>query len=272
MSVRKRLDLELVARGLAPSRTRAQELIAAGKVLVGGAPASNPARLVSIGEPLRLVGPRQRFVGRGGEKLEAALSAFDISVEDRRALDVGASTGGFTDCLLQRGSKSVTALDVGHGQLHERIRGDDRVTVMERVNVRNVSLSDFGGHPFEVIAVDVSFISLRTIAPVLLGEIAAAEADVVLLIKPQFEAGRQVVSRGQGVISDPDVWRETVDDVLSATSRLGGTTMGVMASPITGSEGNVEFLAWLRAHQLVDEAQAAHRGLDLDELVRRAAS
>lgn len=264
---RRRLDLELVARGLATSRSQAKELVEAGSVLVGGAPASNPARLVAADEPLRLLGPKPRFVGRGGEKLEAALSTWDIPVAQRRALDVGASTGGFTDCLLQRDAAEVTALDVGHGQLHERIRAHDRVTVVERTNIRHVSIADFGGRPFDVIVVDVSFISLRTIAPVILGDLAAAEADVVVLIKPQFEAGRQVVSKGQGVVTDPAVWLEVLSDVLSATSRLQATTMGVMKSPITGSDGNVEFLAWLRAHQPATATETANQGLDLRSLV-----
>jgi 23S rRNA (cytidine1920-2'-O)/16S rRNA (cytidine1409-2'-O)-methyltransferase len=191
-----------------------------------------------------------------------------IDVAGRAALDAGASTGGFTDCLLQRGAASVVAVDVGHGQLHERIRHDPRVRVLERTNVRTLSLDE----SFAVVVADLSFISLKTVAEALLERLAAPGADVVVLIKPQFEAGRQVVSAGRGVIRDPAVWAEVLTDVLGSLQRHGAAMIGVMVSPLTGADGNVEFLAHLRAHakesqtidinQVVTEAVHSHQAGD----------
>ena len=232
-------------RGLAPSRTHAQADIAAGRVTVGGAPADKAARLVAPGEPIELLGPGPRFVGRGGEKLDAALTRFAVAVDGRRALDLGASTGGFTDCLLQRGASEVVAVDVGYGQLHERLRADDRVVVRERTNVRDLEPGDVGA-PVPLVVADLSFISLRTVLPALLG-LAAPGADLVLLVKPQFEAGREEAAKGRGVIRDPEVHRRVVDEVASAAVSQGAAMMGVMPSPITGAEGNQEFLLHCRA-------------------------
>ncbi len=231
-------------RGLAPSRQQAQAEIAAGRVTVGGAPADKAARLVAPDEPIRVLGPPPRFVGRGGEKLDAALDRFEVAVEGRRAYDLGASTGGFTDCLLQRGAASVVAVDVGYGQLHERLRVDPRVQVHERTNIRDVRPGDLG-EPAEVLVADLSFISLRT---VLAGALALAvpAADVVLLVKPQFEAGREEATRGKGVITDPVVWRRVLEEVADALEGLGAAIMGAMASPLTGADGNVEFLVHAR--------------------------
>jgi 23S rRNA (cytidine1920-2'-O)/16S rRNA (cytidine1409-2'-O)-methyltransferase len=237
-----------VRRGLVPTRQQAQAAIDAGRVLVGGAPADKAARLVAPGEPIALSGPPPRFVSRGGEKLAAALDHFGIDVTGRLALDAGASTGGFTDCLLQRGAASVVAVDVGRGQLHERLRADPRVRVMERTNIRSLSLGDAGGHPFDQVVADLSFISLKSVAAALLDELAAPGADVVVLIKPQFEAGRRVVSAGKGVVRDPAVWAEVLTDVLDSLTGHEAAMMGVMVSPVTGADGNVEFLAHLRAH------------------------
>jgi 23S rRNA (cytidine1920-2'-O)/16S rRNA (cytidine1409-2'-O)-methyltransferase len=229
-----------VRRGLAPSREQAQEAIAAGRVTVGGAPATKPARLVAAGEPIALSGPGPRFVSRGGEKLDAALEHFRIDVEGRRALDAGASTGGFTDCLLQRGAREVVAVDVGYGQLHERLRADPRVQLHERTNVRALDAAAIGG-AVDIVVADLSFISLRTVASALLA-CAAPGADLVLLVKPQFEAGREEAARGKGVIRDPEVHDRVVGEVASALEGLGAAIMGSVQSPITGADGNVELL------------------------------
>lgn len=234
-------------RDLAPSRHEARALIEAGSVLVAGAPADKPARLVAPGEPIVVRGPSPPYVSRGGQKLEAALARFGVSVEGLRALDAGASTGGFTDCLLQHGAAQVYAVDVGHGQLDPSIRADPRVYVLERVNVRGLDLAtlravDPAFAPCPVVVADLSFISLRTVAPALCGEVATAGADLVLLVKPQFEAGRTVVSRGKGVVRDPRVWQEALEGVASALVSAGTGIMGAMASPLTGASGNTEFL------------------------------
>ena len=242
---RRRLDAELVRRGLAPSRERAQADIAAGRVLVGGAPAAKASRLVEAAEALELLGPPPRFVGRGGVKLDAALERFPVEVAGRRALDAGASTGGFTDALLQRGAAEVIAVDVGYGQLHERLRADPRVVNLERTNVRALTPDAIGG-PVEVVVADLSFVSLRTVLPALVG-LARPGADLVLLVKPQFEAGRAEATRGRGVIRDPEVRARTLAEVGAAATQQGAVTMGEMVSPITGADGNVEFLLWLRA-------------------------
>jgi 23S rRNA (cytidine1920-2'-O)/16S rRNA (cytidine1409-2'-O)-methyltransferase len=215
---------------------------------VAGAPAATPSRLVAPNEAVVVTGPPRRFVGRGGTKLDAALDRFSIDPHGRRCLDAGASTGGFTDCLLQRGAASVLAVDVGRAQLHERLRADTRVTVMERTDIRAVAVTEAGGTPFDLVVADLSFISLRLVAPALLGPLAAEGADVVVLIKPQFEAGRAQASRGRGVIRDPAVWRSVLDGVSSVLRRQGAAMMGLMVSPLTGADGNVEFLAHLRAH------------------------
>ena len=236
---RRRLDAELVRRGLAASRTQAAEAIAAGRVTVGGAPADKASRLVAAGEPVEVLGPPPRFVSRGGEKLDAALEHFGVDVRGLRALDAGASTGGFTDCLLQRGAAHVVAVDVGHGQLHPRLRSDPRVEVRERTNVRSLRPDDVGG-PFDVVVADLSFISLTTVLGGLVA-LARPGAPLVLLVKPQFEAGRAEVSRGRGVVRDPAVHaqvRARVDDAVRST---GAAIMGWMTSPLRGADGNVEF-------------------------------
>jgi 23S rRNA (cytidine1920-2'-O)/16S rRNA (cytidine1409-2'-O)-methyltransferase len=192
-----------------------------------------------------VAGDPPRFVSRGGEKLDAALDRFTIDPVGVRALDAGASTGGFTDCLLQRGAARVVALDVGHGQLHERLRADPRVEVHERRNVRDLAPGDLG-EPFPLVVADLSFISLRAVLPHLLDQ-AAPGADLVLLVKPQFEAGRDEASRGRGVIRDPEVWRRVLEEVVVALGGYGAAIMGAMPSPITGADGNVEFLVHARA-------------------------
>jgi 23S rRNA (cytidine1920-2'-O)/16S rRNA (cytidine1409-2'-O)-methyltransferase len=259
MTGRRRLDLELVRRGLVTSREQAQSAVAAGQVLVHGAVADKASRLVDRSDPLILAGPPPRFVSRGGLKLDAALDHFAIAVAGRRALDAGASTGGFTDCLLQRGANGVVAVDVGRGQLHERIARDPRVRSLERTYVRTLTLAEVGGTPFDLIVADLSFISLRTVAPVLLGSVAAPGGDAILLIKPQFEAGRQAASVGRGIIRDPAVWAATLLRVLAAAVAEGAEVMGLMVSPVTGAEGNVEFVGHFQPHALsgADAAGAA---------------
>jgi 23S rRNA (cytidine1920-2'-O)/16S rRNA (cytidine1409-2'-O)-methyltransferase len=220
-------------------------MIGAGRVLVGGSVAERPTRLVDPGQAVTVLGPPPRFVSRGGDKLDAALARFAVKVRGLRALDAGASTGGFTDCLLQSGAARVVAADVGRGQLHERLRGDDRVVSLERTNLRTASLETLGGAPFDVVVADLSFISLRTVAAQLAGWTRPG-GDLVVLIKPQFEAGRRAAAHGRGVIRDPDLWRAAVGDVIAAFGAAGATMMGVMVSPLRGADGNVEFLAHLR--------------------------
>jgi len=243
-SLRRRLDAEMVRRGLAPTRHRARHDIEAGRVRVGGVPADKPARMVAPDDRLELAGPARRFVGRGGDKLDGALDRFDVVVEGRRALDAGSSTGGFTDCLLQRGAASVVAVDVGYGQLDLRLRQDPRVVVFERTNVRDLNPDLLGVEPVPLIVADLSFISLRTVAPALLG-LAAPGADLVVLVKPQFEAGRVEASRNRGVIRDPEVWARVLHEVVDAFDGAGAGLRGLMSSPLVGAEGNVEFLAHL---------------------------
>ena len=206
---------------------------------VGGSFATKPARLVGPGEPIVIVGPPARFVSRGGEKLEAAIDRFGIEASGIRAADVGASTGGFTDCLLQRGAAEVVAIDVGRGQLHERIRSDRRVSVHEGFNARELEPTRIGGAA-ELVVVDVSFISLRTILDAVLAVTRPAGA-VVPLVKPQFEAGRREADRGRGVIRDPVVWRRVLDEVIDAFVEREASIMGVMLSPLLGATGNREF-------------------------------
>lgn len=230
-------------------------MILAGKVLVSGAIADNPARQVEASEPLKIAGPKPKYVSRGGFKLEGALQTFDLDVRARHCLDVGASTGGFTDCLLQSGASDVVALDVGHGQLHEKIRADPRVRVLERTNIRHVTKEKLGGVPFDIVTVDVSFISLKTIADVITGDLVRPGADIVTLVKPQFEAGKSEVSKGKGVVSGATIWTRVLSDVVDAMSERSAATMGLMLSPLLGAEGNVEFLAWWRAHTAADSRE-----------------
>jgi 23S rRNA (cytidine1920-2'-O)/16S rRNA (cytidine1409-2'-O)-methyltransferase len=237
---RHRLDADLVRRRLVASRAEAARCIDNGLVLVNGSVADKPARLVDPADAVVVQGPPPRFVSRGGEKLDAALHTFAVTVAGRRALDAGASTGGFSDCLLQHDAAHVVAVDVGHGQLHPRIREDRRVTVLERFHVRDLTSAAIGG-PVELVVADLSFISLRRAIPWLLG-VCAPGADLVLLVKPQFEAGKSEVDRGGGVIRDPAVHlrvRAEIDDALVAN---GCDVRGWIESPITGAQGNKELL------------------------------
>ena len=265
MSPRRRLDLELVRRGLVEGRGEARDVIQAGRVTVDGAPADKPARLVDPGQAVVVTGPPPKYVSRGGRKLEAALDRFGIDPTGLRVVDVGASTGGFTDCVLQRGAASVVAVDVGRGQLHQRLMVDDRVAVHERTNVRGVDGAALGA-PFDLLVADLSFISLRTVMADLVGLVSDGAA-MVLLVKPQFEAGKAEVDRGSGVIRDPEVWLTVLEAVDVSVRDHAAAIMEGMPSPITGADGNVEFLVHVRAGRagtpldaagLVAEVPGAH--------------
>lgn len=221
--------------------------------------------MVDPAEAVVVVGDGPRFVSRGGDKLDAALAGLAVDVTGARVLDAGASTGGFSDCVLQRGAASVVALDVGYGQLHERLRTDDRVTVVERTNLRHADLVALGA-PFDVVVADLSFISLTKVAAVLVG--ACRDGGVlVLLVKPQFEAGKREVDRGRGVITDPAVWAAALVDVMGALAGAGATIMGAMASPLTGADGNVEFLVAARRAPV---AASSAGGPAIEDLARVA--
>jgi 23S rRNA (cytidine1920-2'-O)/16S rRNA (cytidine1409-2'-O)-methyltransferase len=239
----ERLDRVLVARGLAPTREKAQLLIRSGSVMLDGGPALKPSQMVAEDAAIAVTGEVLPYVGRGGLKLEAALRHFRINVRAARCLDVGASTGGFTDCLLQRGAAHVVALDVGHGQLHEKLRNDPRVTVLEGVNARHISADELGD-PFDIVAADVSFISLTLIMPAIVPMLRAG-GFLLALIKPEFEAGREAVGEG-GIVRDPEAIRRARDRVSAcATQELGLIKCGIVPSPVpTG--GNREYLACFR--------------------------
>jgi 23S rRNA (cytidine1920-2'-O)/16S rRNA (cytidine1409-2'-O)-methyltransferase len=243
---RRRLDVLLVERGLAASRERARAFIIAGQVHVDGQPADKAGTLVSPDSIVTVAVPDHPYVSRGGLKLAAALDAFAIDVSGRTALDIGASTGGFTDVLLQRGAQRVLALDVGYGQLDWRLRNDPRVIVMERVNARALTADQLPTdlRSFAIVTVDVSFISLRHILPVI-PPLLDATGDVIALVKPQFEAGRGEVGKG-GIVRDPRIHARVIDEVTSVADTLGLKRVGVIESPIAGMEGNREFLLHLR--------------------------
>jgi 23S rRNA (cytidine1920-2'-O)/16S rRNA (cytidine1409-2'-O)-methyltransferase len=260
----------MVVRKLADSRPQAAELIARGVVLVSGAIADKSARLVSPAEPIELLGDPPAFVSRGGEKLRAALDRFAIDPAGLRALDAGASTGGFTDCLLQAGAIQVMAVDVGHGQLHQKLRGHPSVVNLERLDIRKVSLETVGGAPVDLVVADLSFISATRAVPVLTGGIAVPGAPMVVLVKPQFEAGRVEASRGRGVIRDPEVHRRTLGEVATALVAAGAVIMGVMPSPLTGHSGNVEFLVHARTPGATGETPGTEVGPMLDAAVTEA--
>jgi len=237
---KQRLDVEMTDRGLAPSRARAQALIIAGKVSVDGRLVSKAGTPVKAGSVIELAEPDHPYASRGALKLEAALDAFAIDPTGLDCLDVGASTGGFTDLMLSRGAARVIALDVGKGQLDWRLRTDDRVTVLEGVNARHLGPDDL---PFDVglVTMDVSFISLRLVVPALLPHLAPG-GHMVCLVKPQFEAGRDEVGKG-GIVRDEAVRRRVIDDTVAAIVELGFDLIGLVESPIRGQKGNLEELA-----------------------------
>lgn len=239
MADKVRLDVLVAERGLAPSREAARRLIMAGEVRVEGQVRDKPGTRVPRDARVAVDQPPP-YVSRGGEKLAAALAAFPVAVAGQVCADVGASTGGFTDCLLQRGAARVYAIDVGYGQLDYRLRTDPRVVVMERTNARYVEAL---AEPVAVLVGDVSFISLRLLLPVFRGWLVA-DAQVVLLVKPQFEAGKGQVGKG-GVVRDPAIHRQVLVDVLAAAEAGGYVPRGLVRSPLKGPAGNVEFLVWL---------------------------
>jgi len=239
-----RLDLLLVARGLAESRAVAQRLIMAGQVRVGGQMLLKAATPVASDAPLEVLA-RPRYVSRGGEKLEAALQAFAVPVAGRVCADVGASTGGFTDCLLQAGAARVYAIDVGRGILDWKLRQDERVVVMEETNARFVERLP---EKVSVVTIDASFISLKLLLPVTRAWFSpdAADDHLIALIKPQFEAGQRLAARHRGVIRDPAIHRQVLNEVLTFAQTCGYGLRGLIRSPLLGPKGNVEFLAWLQ--------------------------
>ena len=243
-SRRVRLDRELVRRGLVRSRQSAQEVIAQGRVTVDGAPAAKPSALVGPWQNLAVTGGGRRWVSRGGDKLAGALAALRVPVAGRICLDAGASTGGFTDVLLDAGARCVIAVDVGYGQLAWTLRNDPRVVVLERTHVRALDASQLDGHVPELVVADLSFISLATVLPALRA-VADPGADWCLLVKPQFEAGPGFVRRG-GVVRDPDGWRTALDKVRRAAIELGLRAAEGTVSPLPGPAGNIEFFLWLR--------------------------
>ena len=255
-----RLDAELVRRELARSREQASDLIEARSVLVNGIPASKPATMVDAQTSIKLQGKRDDFVSRGGHKLAGALDAFaGVVVEGKRCLDAGASTGGFTDVLLRRGAEKVVAVDVGYGQLAWELRQDPRVVIHDRTNIRHLT-GDVIGDPIDLVVADLSFISLTLVLPAL-AAVSKSEADFVVMVKPQFEVGREKLGAG-GVVRDPALRKAAVIEVADSAYDVGLGTLGIAASPLPGPAGNVEYFLWLRRgaveinHEALDQAIA----------------
>ncbi len=266
------MDAELVRRGLARSREHAVELIGAGRVLINGAVASKPATAVEPNTPLlvREEPDEVQWASRGAHKVLGALEAFEplgVSVAGKRCLDAGASTGGFTDVLLARGAREVVAVDVGYGQLVWRLRNDERVRVFDRTNVRALTPEAIDG-PVELVVADLSFISLALVLPAL-AACCAPGADLLPMVKPQFEVGKQRVGSG-GVVRDPALRAEAVTEVAAAAAELGLRTRGVVASPLPGPSGNVEYFLWLRKDTPGTESADTESEPDISELVQRA--
>jgi 23S rRNA (cytidine1920-2'-O)/16S rRNA (cytidine1409-2'-O)-methyltransferase len=254
---KQRLDKLIVERGLADSRARAQSMIMAGQVLVANQLVDKPGHPVDTSSEIRIKGEAPRYVSRGGLKLEAALLAFDINVEERLCIDIGASTGGFTDCMLQHGARRVWAIDVGHNQLAWKIRQDPRVVVREGVNARNLNSSEFP-ELFDMATIDVSFISLAKILPAIRGTLVD-RADCIALVKPQFEVGKGEVGRG-GIVTDPAKHRRVLTETTETARSAGFVAIGLIESPILGAEGNREFLLHLKPAS--DELQISAANLD----------
>jgi 23S rRNA (cytidine1920-2'-O)/16S rRNA (cytidine1409-2'-O)-methyltransferase len=261
---RARVDAELVRRGLARSRQQAAELIGAGRVSIDGMPAAKPATAIAVSATLTVEGDERSWVSRGAHKLIGALDAFGLSgsIAGRRCLDAGASTGGFTEVLLDRGAREVVAVDVGYGQLAWSLRSDPRVVVVERTNVRDLTADAIGGQ-VDVVVADLSFISLSTVLPALTS-CASVDADIVPMVKPQFEVGKDQVGAG-GVVSDSQLRADAVLAVARRAAELNWQTVDVTASPLPGPSGNVEYFLHLRAR-----TDAPLRGEPLEQAVHRA--
>ncbi len=245
MARKQRVDQLLVEKGMVADLDKARRLVMAGKVFSEGQLVLAPSQRISRDGELRL-SQEVGFVSRGGEKLQAAIEEFNISIEGLICADVGASTGGFTDCLLQHGAARVFAVDVGYGLLDWRLRNDPRVIVLERTNARTLGKLP---EPVDLIAADVSFISLKLILPSLADWYAEGGGEAVLLVKPQFEATREESARGAGVITDPEIQRRVLLEVLDFAARKGFNTQGVIRSPLKGPAGNQEYLAWLSYYE-----------------------
>jgi 23S rRNA (cytidine1920-2'-O)/16S rRNA (cytidine1409-2'-O)-methyltransferase len=242
--MKTRLDAELVRRELARSREQAADLIEKRSVLVNGIPATKPATQVDAETSIVIDGDREDFVSRGGHKLAGALDAFtDIQVSGKRCLDAGASTGGFTDVLLRRGAAHVVAVDVGYGQLAWELRQDERVSILDRTNIRHLT-GEMVGEAIDLVVADLSFISLTLVLPAL-AAVSKPEADFVIMVKPQFEVGREKLGAG-GVVRDPALRKSAVIDVAESAYDVGLGTLGIAASPLPGPAGNVEYFLWLR--------------------------
>ncbi len=256
MPRRTRLDAELVRRGLARSREHASQLIADGRVTVRGTVAGKPATGVETDAAVvvREIDNDPDWASRGAHKLVGALAAFDVAVSGRRCLDAGASTGGFTDVLLRGGAAQVVAADVGRGLLVWRLQTDDRVVVLDKTNVRALTPEQTGG-PVDLVVADLSFISLRLVLPALLA-CATEDADLLPMVKPQFEVGKDRLGSG-GVVREPELRAEAVRTVLAAAGELGLRAHGVVASPLPGPSGNVEYFAWLRRGETLEDARVA---------------
>jgi len=231
----------MLRRSIVPSREAARKAIAEYQVTVNGSIADKASRQVQPGDAIELL-IAAKYVGRGGDKLEGALAAFAIDPTGYRGVDVGSSTGGFTDCLLQSGAVSVAAIDVGRAQLHDRLRRDSRVDVREQTDVRSVNMEEISA-PFDIVVIDVSFIGLDRILDVV-ASLAGPTGQIVSLVKPQFEAGRGEVNKGKGVIKDPAIWERVLHESIDACRRRNLPVGGVTHSPIKGGAGNVEFFLW----------------------------
>ncbi len=255
--MKTRLDAELVRRGLARSRDHAADLIETRSVMVGGIPASKPATQVDAETSIKIQGERDDFVSRGGHKLAGALDAFpEIVVEGKRALDAGASTGGFTDVMIKRGVRHVVAVDVGYGQMAWELRQDPRVTVLDRTNVRHLTIEQIGD-PVDLIVADLSFISLTLVLPALVS-VSRSSADFLVMVKPQFEVGREKLGAG-GVVRDPLLRKAAVQEVADSAYDMGLGCRGVVASSLPGPSGNVEYFLWLqRGASEISEADLDH--------------
>ena len=264
--MKRRLDIFLTEKQFFDSRTRAQAMIMAGKILVNGQKVDKAGALISDDAEIRILGEEMPFVSRGGLKLQKALDVFKINLSGRVAADVGASTGGFTDCMLQRGAKRVYAIDVGYGQLAWKLRSDLRVVNMERTNIRNVTRKDFFYEVPDFASIDVAFISLEKVLPVVF-DMLTDSGEVVALIKPQFEAGREHVGK-KGVVRDKKIHAAVIEKVLNFAAGVGFAVRGLDFSPVKGPEGNIEYLAYLAKNfsaadvEILSAVDSAHAALD----------